>query len=179
MNNALESMTTLETLARDYEAQGAEMDAQLAEYKSALAEVQGRFLKALKRQAGRTAAAESALRDFVGDHPDLFVKPRLMTVHGVKVGMRYGEGSLVWEDDLQVVLNIVERLPDLAAELVKVTRTPIKDKLRSLTPEQLDSIGCRIENAGDTVIVRRVSGEIEKALERLQAELVKAAAKND
>lgn len=69
---------------------------------------------------------------------------------------------------------IEKHLPGRAIELVKVERTPRKDALRTLTESELSKLGCRIDGAGEVVIVKRVAGDVEKLINKLIEKLVSA-----
>ena len=57
-------------------------------------------------------------------------------------------------------------------------RTPRKDALRTLEARDLAKLGCQIIGDGPTVIVKRVTGDVEKLINKLIEKLVGALVKD-
>lgn len=129
-------------------------------------------LPRIRRQVQRLAELEADLKALIELSPDLFVKPKTVVLHGVKVGFEKGKGAILFDDEDKVVQLIEKRLPDLAEQLVKTTKKPLKGGLAQLTAQQLKSIGCTVEETGDQVVIRAVDKDVDK----LVAALLKGAA---
>jgi hypothetical protein len=90
------------------------------------------------------------------------------------VGFASSVGKIVF-DDADTVVKLVERFrKDDAETLIRTEKEPNKDALRTLSPADLARLGCRIEGAGDVVVVKREAGEVEKLIKRLIEKLVEA-----
>lgn len=124
-------------------------------------------LPRIRRQVQRAHELESDLRALIEQTPDLFVKPKTVVLHGVKVGFEKGKGAILFDDEDKVVQLIEKRLPDLAEQLVKTTKKPLKGGLAQLTVQQLKSIGCTVEEAGDQVVIRAVDKDVDKLVTAL------------
>ena len=168
------SLGSIETLCGNYDGECAKLEEQIAALESDLEAVKQKHLRGLKRQAAAVATAEAELHSAVESAPGLFVKPRTITVHGMKVGYTTSVGSITWEDDEQVVELIREVFPNRVKELIKKTETPKKNALKALTAEELAKIGCAIDGAGDVVVLSRVAGDVEKLVNKLIEKLVEA-----
>lgn len=164
----------IETLCKNFELQASALDDQIAALETDLDAVKQKHLKAIKRQAGLVAAAEAELHSAVESGPHLFKKPRTLTVHGVKCGYSCSEGALAFDDGEQVVALIRKHRKDDVDTLIRTKHTPDKEALKRLPAIELAKLGCRIEGAGDQVIVKRVAGDVEKLIEKLIGKLVEA-----
>jgi hypothetical protein len=91
-------------------------------------------------------------------------------LHGVRVGFAKGKGRIEYEDADKVVALIDKKLPELADELVRTERKPLKSALERLTVQQLRAIGCTVEEAGDRVVVRAEDTDIDRLVTALLAE---------
>ena len=96
------------------------------------------------------------------------------SLHGTKIGYLNSVGSVTYADEARVVQLIGKHFPDRLEELVKTERTPRKDALRTLSGPELARLGCRIEGAGDLIVVKRVAGDVEKLINKLIEKLVTA-----
>ena len=124
-------------------------------------------LPRIRRQITRLAELEAELKFAIDLAAELFVKPKTVVLHGIKVGFEKGKGAILFEDDDKVVALIEKRLPELAEQLVKTTKKPLKTGLAQLTVQQLKSIGCTVEEAGDQVVVRAVDKDVDKLVTAL------------
>lgn len=129
-------------------------------------------LPRVRRAIARTAELESLLKADLANAAELFTKPKSVVLHGIRVGFEKGKGAIQFEDEDKVVQLIERRLPELAEQLVKTTKKPLKTGLAQLTVQQLKSIGCTVEEVGDQVLVRAVDKDVDK----LVGALLKGAA---
>lgn len=124
-------------------------------------------LPALRRQVRRLAELESELKAQIEAAPDCFVKPKTVVLHGIKLGFEKGKGAILIEDEEAVVKLIKKRLPELVDQLIKTEETPLKGGLQQLTVQQLKSIGCQVQEAGDRVVIRAVDKDVDKLVTAL------------
>jgi hypothetical protein len=125
------------------------------------------YLPTLRYQIRRLAEQEADLKALLEENPDLFVKPKTVVLHGVRVGFEKGKGAVLIEDEDQVVKLIKKRLPELAEQLIKTVETPLKAGLAQLSVAQLKSIGCQVEETGDRVVIRAVDRDVDKLVTAL------------
>jgi hypothetical protein len=168
------NLAVIEEHAASYEAASASLEELIIALESDLEAVKQKHLRVIKRQAGIVANLEAELNSLVESAPDLFKKPRTITVHGVKVGFSVSKGKVVWDDGDNVVKLIERHFEDQADVLIRTYKEPNKDALRNLPAKDLAKLGCRIEDAGDQVIVKRVAGDVEKLVNKLIEKLVEA-----
>ena len=173
--NSPVTLAQLERAASEYEIESAALEKQIAKLDADLAEVKARHIASLKRQAGMVANREALLHSLVEAAPELFKKPRTMIISGVKLGYTTSQGKIELKHSEEAVIANIERWFELDADqFIRTSKEVNKDALRNLTDEELKKIGCKIEGAGDVVIVKRTAGEVEKLINKLITKLTEA-----
>lgn len=125
----------------------------------------------LRAAYGKTAGAQAALQAVVQEHPECFVKPRTLVLHGVKFGFQKGAGRLMINDEAKTITLIRKQLDEAqAAILIKVVESINKKAAGNLTASELKKIGMHIEEAGDRVVLSYVDGALDELLNRLLAD---------
>ena len=152
------------------------LDEQLGEYERELQAVNDKHLRGLKRLATATAQAEAELHAAITAAPQLFVKPRTITMHGLKIGYSVSQGKVAFDDEDVVIKLLRKKFPDLADTLISTTEKVNKDGVKALAldDEALKKLGLRIDDRGDMVLIKREAGDIEKLLGKLKTKLVEA-----
>ncbi len=168
------TLADIETRSHDYNKECDAMEELIAALETDLEAVKQKHLRGIKRQAAIVAAREAELNSAIESSPGLFTKPRTITVHGVKVGFTVSQGKLVWDDEELVVALIKKHRKADADTLLRIKEEPNKDALKSLPAVDLAKVGCRIEGAGDVVVLKRVAGDVEKLVNKLIEKLVEA-----
>lgn len=125
-----------------------------------------RIKAAAKAVMGRLANLKAAIEE----SKILFMKPRTLVFHGVKIGFQKGKGKISWADDEQVVKLIKKHFPDQADVLIKTVEKPVKDALLQLTAADLKRIGITVDEADDQVVVKSTDSEIDKFVDALLKE---------
>lgn len=150
----------------------------LADARAALADIVGELnagieaikrerMRALKAAVARVAERHAGLRALLEEAPELFVKPRTVTFHGVKVGYQKGAGKLEWEDADQVVARIKKFFPDLADVLIATTERPAKEALEELAAADLKRLGVTVEGVEDRVLIKYTDSTIDRLVKAL------------
>lgn len=160
-------LTDLETPAKafaDARAKVAEIVAQLNDGIDAL---KRDHMPALKRAITRAAEKHDQLKQLIEANPALFVKPRTVVYHGVKIGFAKGKGGISFDDADQVVRLIKKHFPEQADLLVNTVEKPAKDALAQLTVAELKKVGCSVVDAGDSVVIKPTDSEVDKLVDAL------------
>ncbi|AQW30515.1 host-nuclease inhibitor Gam family protein [Ralstonia syzygii subsp. celebesensis] len=170
------TLASIETSAKTY----AEARASLAEIVAAMNDgieaLKREHLPALKRAVTRAAARHDELKALIDDAPDLFVKPRTIIFHGVKLGYQKGKGGIAFDDATQVVKLIRRHLPEQADVLIAVKEAPAKDALAQLSAADLKRIGCTVIETGDAVVIKPTDSEVDKMVDALLKDATEADA---
>jgi len=174
------TLAQIETAAERYEKSSAILEQLIADLEVDLESVKQKHLRGIKKQAAEVANHEAELHSLIeGAGPGMFVRPRTITIHGVKVGYTLSQGTLTFTDE-ETVINLIKRYrKDEIATLIRTTEAVNKDALKLLPAQDLAKLGCKIENAGDQVICKRVAGEVEKLINKLITKLVEAMVENE
>jgi len=112
----------------------------------------------LKKLVAAAAAHEVELKDLIAAAPELFVKPKTVTLHGIRCGFQKGKGGIEFDDADATVAAIQKHLPDMAEQLIRWTGKPLKEALNQLDVASLKKIGCRVVDTGEQVVVKPVDG---------------------
>ena len=173
------TLAQIETGCERYERESAGLEQLITDLEADLEAVKQKHLRGIKRQASIVANCQAELHSLVETAPGLFTKPRTITVHGVKVGYTLSSGSLQFDDEETVISLIKKYRKDDADTLIRKTEAVNKDALRTLTAVELAKLGCKIEGAGDVVVLKRVAGDVEKLINKLITKLVEAMVDGD
>jgi hypothetical protein len=164
----------IEKLTHTYDTESARLEEQVAAMEEELQAVKQKWIRPLKKQASIVAASAANLYSAIESAPHLFVKPRTITINGVKVGLTTAKGKLEFEDEEKAVALIEKMFKDTAEIYLNIKKTPNKDMIRTLDAVVLKKLGAQIEGEGDVVVLKREAGDVEKLIEKLIKKLVEA-----
>lgn len=128
-------------------------------------------------RAAIDAAAQSwaELEVMLRENPQLFVKPRTVTVDGIKVGYEKGKGGLEIPNPAKTVELIKRHLADQVDLLIDTRETPAKAALQQLPAADLKRVGVNVRDTGDRVVIRPADTELDKLVKALVGEAVDEA----
>ena len=161
----------IERLTKDYAEARDELAAQVDALKAETAGLKRIRLPAIRRLTGKAANRRARLAAAIDGARGLFVKPRTVIAHGVRVGVVKARGELGWRDGEQVIRLIRKHLPDRAEALIKVSERPLKSALAQLTAAELKRIGVAVGETGDKVLIKPADGDIDKFVDALLKEI--------
>lgn len=131
-----------------------------------------RAIAGIRRRSASTSEAHARLHAHIADWPELFVKPRLLVIAGVKVGFMKGRGSVAIDDEAAVIDRIRRLLPVEQAELlIRIRESVDRQAVADLTAADLKRLGIRIEESGDQVVIKPTDTQVD----RLVAAILKDA----
>ena len=157
----------IERLTKDYADCREQLSARVKTLEEEINEIKRRHVPAIKRIVGAVIFCQAKLKAAIEDSAGLFVKPRTMILHGIKVGFQKSKGEMKWVDANQVVRLIKKHFPDLAETLIKTTEMPVKAALGQISAADLKRLGVTIEDDGDLVVIKSTDSEIDKFVEAL------------
>ena len=98
----------------------------------------------------------------------LFVKPRTLVFHGIKVGLQKGKGGIEIRDPDRTVALIEKHYTQSEAELLlRITKKPNKEALEELTADELKKLAVHVVDAGDQVVIKPADSEVDKVVAAL------------
>lgn len=124
-------------------------------------------LPGIRKALNRAAEAEAALHALIERAPELFVRPKTVILHGIRVGYMKGKGGIEWDDADRVLALIERHLPDQLDTLCKVVRRPSRDAIAQLDVATLKKIGCRVVDTGEEVFIKAADGALDKMVDAL------------
>lgn len=160
-------LTDIEPTAKAYAEARAKVADIVTDLNSGIEALKRDHMPALKRAIARAAEKHDQLKQIIEANPDLFIKPRTVIYHGVKLGMQKGKGGIAFDDAEQVVRLIKKHYPEQADVLVVTTEKPAKDALAQLTVAELKKVGCTVVDAGDAVVIKPTDSEVDKLVDTL------------
>lgn len=162
------TLTDIEQLTKRYADARADVARLVHALEDETRKARQRYLAPIKAAVATAHDAQGALKGALETAPELFVRPRTVTFHGIRVGYMKGKGGLTWDDDAKVVSLILKHYPaDQAEVLIKTTRKPVKSALEQLSAADLKKLGVRVEESGDVVFVKPQDAEVEKLVDAL------------
>jgi len=154
-------------LAAAHQSLVARAKTQEAEIAQAIAPIAARHLVGMEEIAAERAAAHTELLALVEKSPALFVKPRSLTLDGIRTGYRKEEDALDWADEAAVIARIEALFPDLAATLVRTQTSLVVDALSQLEPAQLRALGVRQISGADKAFVTIGDSDVDKLVKAI------------
>lgn len=167
MTTETPTLSGIDSLAAEYEKLRKILAERVASLETELAELQRRRLPGIKSAAALCKLAQDELRAAVEAAPELFIKPRTFTLHGIKVGFAKGKGKIVIEDLARTVALIRKHLPDQAEVLIVVTEAIAKKAVANLPAGDLKRVGILIEETGDQSVVTAADTHVDKLVSKL------------
>jgi len=160
----------LDVLARKYSESRAVVSTRVADYQEELRALRKRHLPGIKQAAAQASQRQAELSAQIELHPDCFVKPRTMTLHGIKLGFQKGKGRLVVDDNEATVARIEKHFGEDALLYLVVTKKPKASALIELDAGTLKKLGVTVTDTGDSVVIKSADGEVEKLVAQMLEE---------
>ena len=162
------SLYTIEAAARQFAADRLELCTVVTNLNTSIEALKRHTIPQIKRRVAVAAESHAALEALVDKGRHLFIQPRTVVFHGIKVGLQKGRGGIEWDDDAKVVGLIEKHFTRAQADLlIKTTKKPIKKAIEDLGIADLKKIGCRIEETGDSIIIKPTDSQVDKLVTAL------------
>lgn len=153
--------------------------AQEAEIAAAVAPIAARHRAGIDVAAEEKAAAHDALMQLIQASPQLFKRPRSLTVDGVKAGYRKEQDSLDWDDEDVVIRRIQAMLPDQVDLLIRTESSLVADALPQLDPGVLRQIGVRQVSGSDQAFITIGDSDVDKLVKAILADAARRQGEDD
>lgn len=152
---------------------------QEAEIAAAVAPIAARHRAGIDTAAEEKAAAQEALLQMIQSSPQLFKRPRSVTVDGVKAGYRKEQDSLDWDDEDVVMRRIQAMLPDQVDLLIRTETSLVADALPQLDDSVLRQIGVRRVSGSDQAFVNIGDSDVDKLVKAILADAARRQGEDD
>lgn len=157
------ALTRIENRARTYNELHGELSDLISELNDEIDALTCEKMPAIKKLAARVASQHAELEAAIIAAPQLFQKPRTLTLHGIKCGFRKSEGRIEFDDSELVVKKIYQNF-DAPEPYLRIVTQPNKEALATLPRTELKRLGCRIVDTTDVVVIKSVDSDIEKRI---------------
>ncbi len=162
-------MVDFEGLAQELASARAMLKGRVDALEGEVAKIKKSHLPAIRRWAENAAEKQALLKQVIEEHPECFMKPKSMILHGIRFGYQKGKGAIEWDDDAIVIKLIKKHFPEQSEILIKTTEKPVKKALGQLTVDELKKIGVTVESTGDEVFIKFTETEIDKIVNAILA----------
>jgi hypothetical protein len=165
-------LTDLQILTKPYADARGQLAAVVTELNDCIESLKRKKMPAIKELVARAAEREAKLRAGIEGAPELFVQPRTVIFHGIKIGFQKGKGGIEFDDPGKVVDLIRKNFTEAEGEaLIRIIEEPDKKMLALMPVADLKKIGCTVGNTADEVVIRPT----DTAVDKIVTALLKAA----
>ena len=166
------TLAEIEKLTKDYADARERLSKTVRTLEDRIARLKRRYLPGIKAQVGVTAARKLDLKNAIEGSAVLFVRPRTIIFHGIKVGLQKGSGKIEYDkSEIDRIVRLIEKhFPEQAEVLIQTKKAPIKKALANLSGAELKRLGIEIDDSTDAVVIKPTDSEIEKVVDRLLKE---------
>jgi hypothetical protein len=161
------TFSEIERLAKEFSDARTALRERVEVLNEGLTALKKRYLPGIRNAVEKAKEKQANLSDAIDGSRDLFVKPRTMTLFGIKFGIEKQKGKLEWEDKGVVVKLIKKFFPDSWEAYVKVKENPMKKTLATLPSADLKKLGIQVTETGDAVVIKPTDSEIDKLVDAL------------
>ena len=161
------TLSEIEQLAKQLADARQNLRQGLDELEFEMAVIRKKYLPALRRAVEKAAQRHEALRGAIEEAPELFVKPKTVIFHGIRLGYMKGKGEIIWDDESQVIKLIKKHFPDNYEAYIKVTEKVFKTSVAAMSVSDLKKIGVTVIETGDDVFIKPTDSEIDKLINAL------------
>jgi hypothetical protein len=145
----------------------AELSDFVTELNDAVEAVKRARLKIIKAAVEKAAHRRATLETLIDGNRHLFIKPRTIIMHGIKVGLRKGAGGIEFDDPDKVVELIEKYFPDDIDLLIHIEKTPNKEALANRPAADLKRLGVEVKDTTDQVVIKPTDTEVDKIVTAL------------
>lgn len=125
------------------------------------------YLKRLQPLADNVSIEKALLKEAIDESRLIFVKPKTYVFHGVKVGLQSSKGSIKIIDEEKTIELIEKNLPDMVENVIKNSKSVIKESLKLLSDNELVQINCKKIPASEMVLIKSNRDEVEKFIDAM------------
>jgi hypothetical protein len=170
-----DAILVLDANAKRYANERKVLVGYVTDYKLAIDQLNAKHLPVIRSAVADCANVQAQLQAQIEARPDLFVKPRTMTLHGIKLGFAKGKGKLIIADAKKLAERIRKLFTKAKADtLIKTKESPIKKALANLPADELKKLGVSVVGTGDAAFIEAADTEVDKFVTALLAEGSKA-----
>jgi hypothetical protein len=161
------TLNEIEKLAKEFSDARTVLRNRVEVLEEGMLALKKRYLPGIRNAVEKAKEIRAKFADAINDSPALFIKPRTMTLFGIRFGIEKQKGKLEWEDKGIVIKLIKKLFPDSWETYIKVKEDPMKKTLATLPSADLKKLGIQVTETGDAVVIKPVDSEVDKLVDAL------------
>jgi len=163
------NLTEIEKMAKEFSDARATLRERVEVLEEGMLALKKRYLPGIRNAVEKAKEIREKFSNAIGDSDDLFIKPRTMTLFGIRFGIEKQKGKIEWEKGaVPGIVKLIKKLfPDSWETYVKVDEKPMKKTLATLPSGDLKKLGIQVMETGDAVVIKPVDSEVDKLVDAL------------
>lgn len=161
------TMFEVDKAAQEYSRAHDALTAHVRALEAEVARIRQAYLPKIRKAVEAAASRKADLRDVLEESRELFAKPKMRVMHGVKVGVQKSKGKIVIEDEVRTVELIRKNFPDQADLLIKCVERPVKSAMNEMAAQDLKRIGVMVQESGEVIVIEPTDSEIDALVDAL------------
>lgn len=155
----------LDRLSDDYAKSFSDLNSKVESLNWEIEEIKVKHLGGIRAAVQEVKSHESKIERVIVENPELFAKPRTMTLHGIKLGLQKKKGTINFADNS---IDLIKSKLDKHAPALIVTKESIsKTYAQRLSVAEIKSIGGEVVADKDTVIIKSMDTNTDKLVKAL------------
>lgn len=159
------TLTEVQQLVREFKTARDTLKSRMMKCKEEQQATVRRLAPGIKIAAEKTRDAEARLTASIERNPELFIKPKTITIEGIKVGYTKGKGKTIVPRN---ALDLIKKhFPEMVDLLINCKESVNKAAIANLPAGVIKKIGCSIIEAGEQIIVSTPKDDLDKLVDAL------------
>jgi hypothetical protein len=173
------TMTDITALVKEYSDHRKILRERVDKLEEETAALKRRLLPGIRSAVELAKGTQAKLTSLIDERRDLFEKPRTQTLFGIRFGIQKQKGKLAWADKDSVVKLVKKMFPMSWSTYIKITETPKKAALSTLSIVDLKKLSIEVEETGDEVFIEPTDAKVDKFVEALLREKTESEDETD
>jgi hypothetical protein len=163
------TLSEIEKLAKEFSEARKVLRDRVDVLDTGIVALKKRYLPGIRSAVDAAKEKQAVLSAAIEDNRELFVKPRTLTIFGIKFGIEKQKGKLEWDKGaVPGIVKMIKKLfPDSWEVYVKVKEEPMKKNLATLPSNDLKKLGIQVTDTDDAVVIKPADSEVDKLVDAL------------
>lgn len=153
------TMQDIENSTELYAALSRQLCGEIDRMESEINQVRMKHLPFVKNLAAKVFAMRDELTGMIDEGRSLFVKPKSITISGIRVGIQKSADKVIFDDEEELLQKIRELYGPTSTMLIKSSEKVMMQPLKALSRDELELLGCTKVDGQEEVMVKDVNLE--------------------
>lgn len=163
----MKSLSEIEAQTKKFAEANNQLAGVIDEMETEINRIKKDYLKRLQPLADNVSIEKALLKEAIDESRLIFVKPKTYVFHGVKVGLQSSKGSIKVIDEEKTIELIEKNFSDMAENMIKSSKSVIKESLKLLSESDITKINCQKVPAAELVLIKSNRDEVEKFIDAM------------